>query len=468
MTDIVIDNTNSIFVNQSAPALSPFAGDTVFIAASGQVSNFFQFANGTRADAVAFSTDSGVGVPGNQLAVLGTVIGNIRMYSAPDFFTAASALVLGDIFLNEPGTFLNNGLIAGNVVLTGGDADNYGHVTGNVLFGRGAGINSEFHNFGQIDGLVTVDGTADDLGFTLFNGRPGGALRMHLIGENMGVTTSEFDDQIVSDLGDQDVFAAGGNDTFFNVGLVAFATTDGNDTFNGGAGTDTYDARSNEVLAGIDANLTLGRIISLELGTDTIINIENFIGSFGNDLIVGSAAANRLVGENGNDKITGLGGNDNLDGGLEEDRVQGGSGRDFVNGGGGNDTLFGGGGADTLYGGSDTLGDRMTGGSGNDTFLYLSAAESLDFGGLIDTITDFRRGRDIIDLSAIDAIAFNPTINEAFEFMGSGPLTSAGQLRIDHRADGNTYIEMSWFDATVFTVIRLVGNVALDAGDFLL
>jgi Ca2+-binding RTX toxin-like protein len=55
------------------------------------------------------------------------------------------------------------------------------------------------------------------------------------------------------------------------------------------------------------------------ISTDTLISIENAIGSSFADLIIGSAGANRLIGNDGDDTISGGAGQDNLEGGAGND-----------------------------------------------------------------------------------------------------------------------------------------------------
>ena len=61
------------------------------------------------------------------------------------------------------------------------------------------------------------------------------------------------------------------------------------------------------------------------------------------------------------------------------------------------DLMFGNGGNDTLVGGF--LADVLTGGSGNDSFKYLSVTDSTWWSP--DVITDFKQGKDVIDLSCL-------------------------------------------------------------------
>lgn len=85
---------------------------------------------------------------------------------------------------------------------------------------------------------------------------------------------------------------------------------------------------------------------------DTLISIENVIGSGGDDRLLGSAAANQLVGLAGDDTLDGRDGNDTLLAGAGRDTLVGGTGADVLNGGDNDDLLIGGAGADSIDGGN--------------------------------------------------------------------------------------------------------------------
>ncbi|MFM6845204.1 MAG: M10 family metallopeptidase C-terminal domain-containing protein, partial [Dolichospermum sp.] len=99
----------------------------------------------------------------------------------------------------------------------------------------------------------------------------------------------------------------------------------------------------------------------------------------------------------------------------------GGAGNDTLTGGTGNDTLTGGAGNDSLIGGAGS--DNLTGGAGNDIFRYTALTDS-NAGTLtgenltFDTITDFTKGQDKIDVTGLGfASVFNAQakVNETGE-----------------------------------------------------
>jgi len=135
---------------------------------------------------------------------------------------------------------------------------------------------------------------------------------------------------------------------------------EGDDILDGGGGSDTasYAHASGAMEIDLGSNFVAGPD-----GSDTLISIENVIGSEFDDVI---------FGDDGPNTITGLGGNDNLFGFDGADTLDGGEGHDFIRGGLGADTLIGGNGDDFLNGQDGD--DIMDGGAGFDRASFASGA----------------------------------------------------------------------------------------------
>ncbi|MGN7161222.1 cadherin domain-containing protein [Sphingomonas sp. SAFR-052] len=194
----------------------------------------------------------------------------------------------------------------------------------------------------------------------------------------------------------------------------------------------------------------------------------NQTGSLRDDVMNGTGEGDTLDGSWGQDVLNGLGGNDRLIGNYGNDTLNGGDGNDTLEGGDGKDVLNGGNGDDLLIGGDDR--DMMTGGMGNDIFRFDRTGDSLTHSSLRDVITDFSRGADRIDLSAIDA---NSRLrgDQAFSLIGTGRFTDAGQIRYSYeRIDGKDYtiVEGTTNGWIADFSIALEGRHALTASDFFL
>ncbi|NIF29279.1 retention module-containing protein [Pantoea sp. Tr-811] len=152
------------------------------------------------------------------------------------------------------------------------------------------------------------------------------------------------------------VAGAGNNQLYGGNGDDLLIGGPGNDLLDGGAGNDTASYKA--ATAGVTVDLSIsGPQHTGGAGVDTLVSIENLIGSDYNDTLIGNAGDNVL---------------------------NGGLGNDVLKGGDGNDILIGGPGDDTL-----------TGGNGNDTFVWQKG----DTGH--DTVTDFTPGSDHLDLSQL-------------------------------------------------------------------
>ena len=238
----------------------------------------------------------------------------------------------------------------------------------------------------------------------------------------------------------------------------------GADTLIGNGGFDTASYRTST--AGVTASLMSNSGSVGDAKGDKFVSIEALEGGRGDDTLYGSNNADTLIGNAGNDKLYANGGDDTVFGGAGDDIIYGHDGNDWLDGGAGNDQLYGGRGTDTLYGGDgdDTLdgvfdddvlfggagndlllggdgNDLLIGGSGNNTYFGGAGADIFRFAtlGVKDTIKDFTRGVDLIDLSQLDAKTGGAI--DPFKWLGDGAFTkTAGELHTV-RIDGLNYLE---------------------------
>ncbi|MEO1139666.1 MAG: calcium-binding protein [Pseudomonadota bacterium] len=227
----------------------------------------------------------------------------------------------------------------------------------------------------------------------------------------------------------------------------SFILNTGNDTLDGGGGTDRirYDRSNEETGIVADLDLATGTVTGFANGSNFVhhvTNVESVRGTGFGDDIKGNAERNVLEGFGGNDTLEGRDGNDVLRGGDFHDFLSGGrdndrlygetgndtllgaGGKDRLDGGSGNDRLNGGGGADKLTGGTGN--DTLTGGNGNDDFIFDD-----DFGN--DLIKDFNTtsAAEDIDLSRVSEIT-------NFTDLSTNHMTQDGADVVIDDGNGNT------------------------------
>lgn len=231
---------------------------------------------------------------------------------------------------------------------TGNDTIDYSEVTAQILLNLDTGD-------------VTVLGGGSD---TITN------IETVIAGRaNDTVTGGDASETLSGGDGNDTLFGGGGDDRFIAV------MDAGDDDLNGGEGVDTLDFTGTNGAVTVD--VVAGSAISAEFGTDTIANIENFIGGAGDDNIAGAAG---------------------------DETLQGGAGDDVLNGGAGDDSILGGAGDDTIVGGAGS--DHLAGGSGFDTADYSAASDAVSIdlsagtaahpGGLTGSLTGLDIGVDTI------------------------------------------------------------------------
>lgn len=181
------------------------------------------------------------------------------------------------------------------------------------------------------------------------------------------------------------------------------------------------------------------------------------------DTLFGLAGGDRLDGRAGGDSLYGGAGNDTLSGGSGGDSLVGGNGNDRLAGGRQDDALFGGAGTDTLLGGRNA--DRMWGGTGADVFLFDSRDSPP---GQMDTIGDFTRGADRIDLRPVDGDLAQRG-DQPLRWLGGGAFDGeGGALRVQAGAGGMTVQVDIGGDGRADLQILVRDVTFLGRGDFLL
>ena len=256
-----------------------------------------------------------------------------------------------------------------------------------------------------------------------------------------------------------------------------FTATPGADVFDGGAGTDTVTYAGAAAAVRVDLERTDSQN-TFGSDRDTLIGIENLVGSAFDDTLAGDSGANRLEGGAGSDRVKGGAGDDVIVGGAGDDVLSGNGGVDTASyagaaagvtvtlglkvaqdtGGAGVDlvtgfenlvgsahddvltgdktgnALTGGAGDDRLTGGAGA--DSLTGGLGADHFVYAALTDSTVKAGGQDVITDFSHGDgDLIDLSALDADTADGA-DTAFHLVDGDFTHHAGELIQTAQAGG--------------------------------
>ncbi len=359
-------------------------------------------------------------------------LGNDRLIV--DYRSSISAIT-GDStsnFAEAGGSMRSVTVVAGTIehftVLTGDGADTITTGAGNDIIRTGEGASTVTAGEGY---NIIVGGSGADT-ITALNGG-------NFVGAGNGantVTTGAGKDRIFTGIGSDTVISGEGDD-FIKV-------RGGADTVDAGAGIDTlridYSSLTTDVIGGVTSgNRAAGYTGSV---ADMLENSVNFSG------------ADRFA-------FLGGSGNDIFSSGARDDTLNGNAGDDQLNGGRGSDRIFGGSGDDTIIGGNG--GDTVRGGSGDDVFVFATVGQANSGVGR-DTIRDFEKGDDKINLSGMDANE-NRGGNQRFTFIGSQEFTDqAGQLRF---ANGVLTGDTDG-DGRADFMIAVNTAVALGQNDFLL
>ncbi len=276
---------------------------------------------------------------------------------------------------------------------------------------------------------------------------------------------------------------AAGNDSLYGGdGDDRLTGGTGSDVLDGGAGIDTADYSGST--SGVNVSANGGTGSGGDAAGDVLSNIENLIGSGGNDTLGGSEANNRLTGNAGNDLLDGGGGNDTLAGGASADSLYGGEDMDFADystsgsavsvnlatnsatGGdatgdvlAGIDGIFGSAFNDTLLGfdqqglSGDVFWNEIYGAAGNDS-ISLGDGEDFGYGGADNDTVLGGGGNDIVEGGDGNDSLYGGTGNDTVAGDAGNDMLDAG--------DGNDTASGGTGNDTVYGG---AGNDSLSGGD---
>jgi Ca2+-binding RTX toxin-like protein len=292
--------------------------------------------------------------------------------------------------------------------------------------------------------------------------------------------------------GDDHLYGAGGDDILWG-GKGADYLDGGREQEDG----DTADYSSSDAAVIVNLHSNVGHGYGGEAEGDTLIDIENLVGSQYDDWLWGSDEANDIYGNAGNDSLKGYGGADKLDGGdgvdtasydgspsgvtvslwtgfanggdatgdtfesienltgsNHDDQLQGDNGSNILHGQNGIDTLSGADGADFLYG------------DWGDDYLYGWNDDDQLFGGPGNDVLSGGAGNDILT-------GGDPLGGAQDMFMFTAALDAA--TNVDTITDFNSPDDIFWLGSAIFTTLTpsnvisanqfCIGDVALDGDD---
>ena len=264
---------------------------------------------------------------------------------------------------------------------------------------------------------------------------------------------SGLGDTLIGDSGANVLNGFGGDDTL--------AGRNGNDTIDGGTGSDTasYAVASGGVAVHLDLGTATGAA-----GNDTLISIENVIGSNFGDSIFGDAGANRLDGLGGDDRLISGDGNDLLYGGAGNDILKGQGGDDLFDGGAGidragyyqPDAALGGVTVSLLLQGSA----QYVGSEGWDTLVSIENVFGTPFADVLtgDDGDNWLSGSE----ATIEGIGVSATNNDVIDGRGGNDMISVGFG--NHTLSGGSGSDTLWFTENGFPEVGVTIDLSLQGG----
>lgn len=348
--------------------------------------------------------------------------------------------------------------------------------------GAAAGVDADLGVSG-----ATGDGTDRLIGFEDLTGSSN-ADRLRGDGAGNRIDGAGGDDTLIGAGGDDRLTGGAGADTAAYEGApapidadlrAATATGDGHDSLatvenltgsdhgdtlagdagpnvlDGAGGIDTVSFAASP--AGVTADLATGTTSGD--GADTVLGVENAIGSAHDDSIVGTADDNALSGgagdDNlsagaGNDHVAGEDGQDSLFGEADDDDLSGGAGDDHLDGGDGANNCDGGAGVNTFAGNCDGSAPVITA-----ITITPSSVDTSGAGRAVNFalhLTDDASGVDPAASSVtVHAPDGSPSYTDGLQLASGGPLNgnyTASVTLPRYSAQGTWTVEVEVADAT--------------------
>jgi|GEM_PF-927975 len=347
----------------------------------------------------------------------------------------------------------------GNDILSGG--------RGNDTLDGGAGTNwVSYDDLGASDGPHTLR-VAGSLALSAAVS----ATETDIVQNLENLIGSKGDDLIIGDERKNSLYGGDGNDTFIGGG--------GSDSIDGQGGINTVSYASKIINGVVSANTT-GVSVDLfnSLGTgglaigDKYNNIQNVIGSDGNDSLRGDAQDNSLAGGIGDDTLDGGSGNDTLSGGFGNDLLKGGDGDDLIFAGTGTDTVYGNAGNDTLDASAGTSAS-LVGGDGDDS-VFGSIGNDTISGGIGNNTLDGQAGTaDMVDYSHLTDATQNFTLTRLTDTSftvtagstGSDSLLNIEAIKLGSGINTVNLRDMSSVNMTIDGSSAATDSIATGAGN---
>jgi RTX calcium-binding nonapeptide repeat (4 copies) len=197
-------------------------------------------------------------------------------------------------------------------------------------------------------------------------------------------------DRLTGGAGGDNISAGGGSDELTGAGGDDFldpGSGQDNDNLDGGPGTDVATYVSSGTVVSVD--LAIAGPQPTGAGADSLVGVENLVGTPFADVLRGDGGPNQLHGVQGVDLLEGRGGQDALEGGPDADRLEArDGGPDRADCGDGTDTVATDlPGIDTLVGCENVLFPLVVGGGAT------GGGPAAAGGGSADTLAPFFRGR---------------------------------------------------------------------------